>query len=216
MRIESADVQMASTHEAVEIHSTEERLRMWGTVPRDAERLTGSPSDSALSDLDTSKADARQRMTGAAFEAELTRFSLSTETAAFSSSSLVKGKGKSSPDKSEKTDNDKVDEALAGDTRLELLRMFVEQFTGEKVHIFRPPDGEHEGGNSDVADASKTGEGTGEGEQVGWGVEYDYRKIEGESERTSFSSSGVVKTADGKEKNNHAFLPIGMTRKTNP
>jgi hypothetical protein len=36
-------------------------------------------------------------------------------------------------------------------------------------------------------------------ERVGWGVEYQSREVYHESEQTTFASSGVVKTADGRE-----------------
>jgi hypothetical protein len=79
------------------------------------------------------------------------------------------------------------------------MRMLVEKLSGEKVHIFKPGE---QTGDADTAqiptDSAAPSPPNQAPEKVGWGVEYDFREINAEKEYTSFQSSGLIKTADGK------------------
>lgn len=79
-------------------------------------------------------------------------------------------------------DQDEV--SLISDTdrlKIEALEKFIEALTGKKfkIHI---PDKIKLNNNS-----------------VGWGLEYDCRETHYKQEKVSFSSEGVIKTADGRE-----------------
>ncbi len=83
--------------------------------------------------------------------------------------------------------------------KIMLIEAFIEHFTGKK-YKFRLPKRIHRGGES------APGNGNGRPPEVrnrapesGWGLIYDSKTTNYESEKMSFRSKGIVKTADGKE-----------------
>ncbi|MDE1546971.1 VCBS repeat-containing protein [Dechloromonas agitata] len=90
------------------------------------------------------------------------------------------------------------DEATDNDPRLSLIRSLIEMLTGRSIEIFdatdlqAPPADVPTPGTSTVQPA-------GEGGPVGWGMAYDRHESYTEIEQTSFSASGQVRTADGRE-----------------
>ncbi len=95
------------------------------------------------------------------------------------------------------TSQDPIDQ----DPKMSLIRSVVEMLTGHKIRIFDPetlqsaPD--PEAGNPPPA---QTPPQAGNGNRpAGYGVEYDYHESYTETEATSFSAQGVVKTEDGRE-----------------
>ncbi|MCP4675147.1 MAG: hypothetical protein GY854_06505 [Deltaproteobacteria bacterium] len=183
MRIVDSQISMSSDHSRVDLQRRRESLRVWGDVPgrvADPRGTEENPSDS----MDV--VDLSERMRD--FQFELTEASLHTENISARGASRAK-----TADETEETESLKWN---SKDVKLEIMRLIVEQMTGEKVQLVSMEgDGEEEteGGEGEAAAAE------GEPERVGWGVEYELHEIELESEQTSFSSSGVVKTADGKE-----------------
>lgn len=95
--------------------------------------------------------------------------------------------------------SDDIDEAIDNDPRTKLIRMMLEMLTGKSFRIFDQKDlGEGEkanvqaaGNRGNVADAAAR--------PAGFGIEYDRHESYTEAETTSFSASGTVKTADGRE-----------------
>lgn len=95
--------------------------------------------------------------------------------------------------------SDDIDEAIDNDPRTKLIRMMLEMLTGKSFRVFDQKDlGEGEkanvqaaGNRGNVADAAAR--------PAGFGIEYDRHESYTEAETTSFSASGTVKTADGRE-----------------
>ncbi|OQA34627.1 MAG: hypothetical protein BWY57_00334 [Betaproteobacteria bacterium ADurb.Bin341] len=88
------------------------------------------------------------------------------------------------------------EDALENDPRMMLIRSLIEFLTGKKIKIVEaselkaPPPGQ------EVAEAAQARQSQAQGN--GFGIEYDYHASYRETEETTFSASGVVKTADGK------------------
>lgn len=89
--------------------------------------------------------------------------------------------------------------------KISIVRMMVKAITGREMQLFDAS--ELQRGAADAArsaadlsetpppsDAVPAGD-----ESVGWGLVYEYSEYHHESEQTSFSATGVVKTADGRE-----------------
>lgn len=95
--------------------------------------------------------------------------------------------------------SDDIAEAIDNDPRTKLIRMMLEMLTGKSFRVFDQKDlGEGEkanvqaaGNRGNVADAAAR--------PAGFGIEYDRHESYTEAETTSFSASGTVKTADGRE-----------------
>jgi len=80
--------------------------------------------------------------------------------------------------------------------RIAIVKAFFQKITGREFQLFDPEslNGETATPGVDV-EADAAGAATGEG----WGLSYDYYRRYEESERTSFSAEGLVRTADGRE-----------------
>lgn len=87
-----------------------------------------------------------------------------------------------------------VNEAVDNDPFLALIRYMVEMLTGHAARVF---DGSGLKAAADSADAP-AGEPAAP-PQAGFGIEYEYRAVHEEVERTDFSAEGVIRTADGRE-----------------
>lgn len=88
------------------------------------------------------------------------------------------------------------------DFKIQLLIKVIERFTGKKIHLFSTKDLQAMGKETQeqLDQAQAAGQKMQQAQQrVGWGVEYDYYESHYESEKTTFSAQGVVRTADGKE-----------------
>ena len=98
-----------------------------------------------------------------------------------------------------------IEEQVAADPLLQLLRAMVEQMTGRRVRLLvirrdaTPP--------ARIPDPGAARQGT---QRAGWGLEYQRRESFEESERTSVAVQGLVRTAEGRE---IAFtLELSMSR----
>ena len=178
MRIESSNILMSSTRSYSSSHQIEERLRVWeGESRPDFEAIETDSVKTALRDI-----------------VELSERSLAAATEAIKSSSGI------SPTRHP--------DSLSPEDEAEilLLEKLFEQLTGKKIKIkiLRFDDlatskqaqeaAEELGRVAGEAQAARNGN-----PRAGWGVEYDRTEHYQESERTSFSTTGVVRTADGKD-----------------
>lgn len=87
--------------------------------------------------------------------------------------------------------------AVDGDPKTALIRSMLEFFLGREVKVFDPSELQ-----ARIAQASaSTGQGPAQSTPAaaGYGVEYDYHESYSEIEQTSFSASGTVRTADGRQ-----------------
>lgn len=94
------------------------------------------------------------------------------------------------------------------DVRIQILVQMLERLTGRKIKFFSLKDlqGLDPSSQENLEQAQAAGQKLAQGQQAaqqpqraGWGVEYDYYESHYESEKTTFSAQGMVRTADGKE-----------------
>lgn len=83
---------------------------------------------------------------------------------------------------------------LDTDPKTTLIRMMLEMLTGKRMRVFNQSDLKAENGAAAPAAAAAQAQ-----QPAGYGIEYDYHESYTEAEYTSFSASGTVKTADGRE-----------------
>lgn len=88
-----------------------------------------------------------------------------------------------------------LDDAVNSDPGLNLIRQMLAFLTGEKVEITEIVDLDTSFEQSHISTASSNVN----QQPLGFGIEYDYSESYTETEQTSFSASGTVKTADGQE-----------------
>jgi len=84
---------------------------------------------------------------------------------------------------------------IDNDPTIQLLMRMLEAMTGHKIKRL---------------DKAHAGEQQGQGQRMGWGLEYDRQISHYEAEVTTFSAEGVIKTADGKQIN--FSLELAMSR----
>jgi hypothetical protein len=89
--------------------------------------------------------------------------------------------------------------------KIAIVSMMVKALTGREMQLFDASDlqrGVDEAAQSGAAlsDVKPTSEAVPDAEaSAGWGLVYEYSEYHHESEQTSFSATGVVKTEDGRE-----------------
>ncbi len=93
---------------------------------------------------------------------------------------------------------DTADE-VESDPRTQLIRQMVEAMTGRKIDLVHARDLQPEGQDRQHHDHGRHLGETMRQERAGWGLEYDRQESHYESEQTTFSAQGIVRTADGKE-----------------
>jgi hypothetical protein len=90
---------------------------------------------------------------------------------------------------------DRIDE----DPRLMLMRLMLEALTGKSTRIFDARELSDRSRPVNAPAVPTNNDGQNGNAAAGFGIEYDYHESYTEVEATSFSASGVVKTADGQE-----------------
>jgi hypothetical protein len=94
---------------------------------------------------------------------------------------------------------DNTDQSLG--PKLSMIKRLIELFTGKKIDIMDLSE-VNDNTSSDTEDCCKENEGAANPEapqMEGWGVRYDLQESYSESEQTSVSMGGVVRTSDGQE-----------------
>ena len=87
---------------------------------------------------------------------------------------------------------------IVGDAKIMTLKKMIEFLTGRKINLIRVFNDSHEPSGVENSTPPEAAEETEEIEQ-GWGMSYSSYESHYEYESTSFSASGMVKTADGRE-----------------
>lgn len=91
-------------------------------------------------------------------------------------------------------------DAADNDPFLSMIKSMIEMLTGEEVRVFDmsafSAEMRHVESRAAAAGESMRAEQSG---RAGYGIEYDYHAVREEVERTSFSATGKVRTADGQE-----------------
>ena len=180
--IDKYKVDLSSFHQKTELLHIEERLNAWtdGGQAREVSNRQASDGEAAeggaLKSFD--------------FESELAKVSIAAHREKLVSAQKVKHHRNGEGDE---------DDSLSGDTRLEVMRLLVEEFSGEKVDIYKvKADVEDEAGQVETRPTGEGGDETARAERAGFGIEYDYKETHVESETTHFNAKGKVTTADGR------------------
>jgi len=84
------------------------------------------------------------------------------------------------------------------DPRLNLIRSMIERMTGYRIRIFDASDLQP-ATETPAIQAPPPAQAPASTPAAGYGIEYDYRESYTETEQTTFSASGTVTTADGRE-----------------
>lgn len=101
-----------------------------------------------------------------------------------------------------------ADETASADPRLKLIRSLIELLTGRRIEVFDASAMHPTSTEVPVADApAQTGT---QASPVGWGMTYDRHESYSEAEQTTFSASGTINTADGRQIN--FSLQLAMSR----
>ncbi len=90
------------------------------------------------------------------------------------------------------------DSEIDKDPKLSLIRSVVEMLLGHRLRLFDTRDFERTVEGAEV-DAPPAQANTQNPPSAGFGIAYDYHATYSEVEQTTFSASGVVNTADGRE-----------------
>ncbi len=176
MKIAESNIQMEASRVAAERHVTRESLTVWRDG-QDSRTVTAEGSG--------------RRGLGA--------LALSMQTESRSVQVSISRQAQAlQPAKAVMTEPEKKPE-LMEDLEFFLLKLIVERFTGREIKFLHPCDFEGEAGQCDVEGEGEAAPAQPAPDREGWGMVYDYYESHYESESTSFSASGVVKTADGKE-----------------
>ncbi|HEC13410.1 MAG TPA: hypothetical protein ENI80_09230 [Acidiferrobacteraceae bacterium] len=93
-----------------------------------------------------------------------------------------------------------IDETLSlGDAKLLLLKAMIEALSGNEIKIFMPSDMQPDGVTPMEPPVAEDATTTADGANPEWGMRYRYSETYIETERTQFSATGSIKTADGRE-----------------
>ena len=93
------------------------------------------------------------------------------------------------------------DETVNSDPRLKLIRSLIELLTGRSIEVFDTRDIKVAGTETPAPQAPPQASSTAAAPATpaGWGMIYDRHESHSEAEQTSFSASGTVTTADGRQ-----------------
>lgn len=108
------------------------------------------------------------------------------------------GKAAAQADPSKQTAAIDPEKELEKDPRYMLIKLMVEALTGKQIKLVNIEDLEPVTTAKDIQDPNKAAAPE-QPEPAGYGVEYDRHETHYEAEQTSFSATGVVTTADGRE-----------------
>lgn len=101
-------------------------------------------------------------------------------------------------------------EAAENDPMLRLIRAMISMLTGRDVDVFDASELNIDAPAPSLTDPNQAPVAQGRQQPAGYGVEYDYHESYTESEQTTFSATGVIRTEDGKEIN--FDLSLSMAR----
>lgn len=178
MKIASAQIQFSASHFASSSTETQETLRAW----RGAQRPNFEAQERALS--------------SAAAENQNGSTPLQLSDAARQALQNDNSNSAPSTDSAQAINN--ASDSAIKDPRIKLLKSIIEMMLKRKIDLFDsssltiPQTGVSAPAttNPDAPAAQSSG-------GAGYGVEYSYRQTHSETEQTSFSAEGQIKTADG-------------------
>jgi len=176
MKIAESNIQLASSHTAVEYSERRESLTVWR-----------QGRESVRAEQKNSQDDALQK------KAE----QLAKEAAKVSLSAEAQQKASGVAESTESADVAALgdDGELLADLNMRILKALFEKLTGRKFTSFKlaaaqQAVAEQSAATVDAAQTTPT--------NAGWGLRYERRETYHESENTQFAAQGVVQTADGR------------------
>lgn len=187
MRIADTQLRMAAQHAYAEQYSKQEHLQAWvGQRPAQAspedERLTLRPRE-GLDDMQRRLADLARRLVPDLLEISDRGRALAPVR------TLVSLEPPKTKDE---------DEELYYDFETSLIKLLVERMTGRKIELLKPGDFNREIEPMEPPPAEAPAPDSANSAQ-GWGLVYDSYESYQESESLTFSTQGLVRTADGQE-----------------
>ncbi|MBN2343087.1 MAG: hypothetical protein JXX29_03475 [Deltaproteobacteria bacterium] len=216
MIISQSTVSLQSTHEQTSVSHREESFRAW---------VDGDPN--------SARTIAPEEATELSIHRIIDEVRLSAESFSLAHGNLPQNnEGVPMPDehalmqrlkkcahghcKTDKNADAVDDDAIIGDSRLNLMKQMVEMLTGKKVRVVDPSKYTEDTSSSEVADKNSIAPHAPDTDAVraeapqreGWGVAYDSQETIVETERTRFAAEGMVQTADGKEISFEAALQM--------
>ena len=90
-------------------------------------------------------------------------------------------------------------DAAEKDPFIILIKAMVEWLTGKPVKVFDASQLQTDTPPPEVQDPNQAQAAQQPAQRAGFGIEYDYHAVTEETEQTSFSAQGTIKTADGQE-----------------
>lgn len=176
MKIAASNLLLGSRHATVALQEQNETLRAW-SGPQRPDFEAAERRNAALPGLLPRISDAARALAAA---------SPPPATAA------------SSPSSAEAAAIEAGRETVDNDPFLQLVKSMVEMLTGRTVKVFSAAefsrDVEVRTGEAATAAVATNANG-----RAGYGIEYEYHAVREESETTTFSATGTIRTADGAE-----------------
>lgn len=175
MKVAAFNVELQSSRQFSQSFEMSERLEVWRDAPAAASGANAAARGLAVGRPEVQISDAARRAQHADLGASDTQ--AAAETA--------------------------VDEAIENDPKLSMLLRMIEFLTGKPARVFNARELEANGaGLNAEANAPVTpadARAAPQSARAGFGIEYDFNARYTESESTTFSAAGTVRTADGKE-----------------
>ena len=181
MKIESSNIGFTSQHASSKQVSVKESLRIWvGQQRPDFEN--SAKKDNAV-----------------AAQLQLTATTISA------AGKQVAANAQTSADTQAAAEVENAADQASNDPKMQLLIGLIEALTGRKIKLFNPNDMKVsdtcQAQTQQAAEAARAAQTAppAQDQRHGWGVEYDKHESLHESEQTSFTAQGIIKTSDGKE-----------------
>ena len=184
MKIASSNVNMAASRTYQQQYERTENLRFWVG----SQRLNFENKSNRSGPIDQVKAYILDLTDKAKFSLqEKIRFDLRRQKKAASTNPV----------------DDKANIELTDEIKLKvhLVEKMVEMFTGKKIKIRIPTIPKDTSPCAESKELLTLDSAQTVPSPKGWGLEYDFYELYTETEKTTFSAEGIIKTADGKEIN---------------
>ncbi len=216
MIIKQSSVNLSSSHQKISVKTEKESLRAWVDLPAGGRTETEDPESLLAKNLSKNFNDR--------VELGIETYKFSAESfSSFSKMNEIKiQKQFNSEDladqcKCKKKGEQDEDELLwSNDARLVVMKQIIEAISGVTTKIIRPSDLSGDSKENPISDIANSPEGNSVEEQPqtreGWGIEYLKETASIETEQTAFSSSGVIRTADGREIGFEVDLEMSRSR----
>jgi hypothetical protein len=184
MKIQSHDIQLASSRESIRHHEINERLTAWQGDNR-VDISSGEQESSVRIETGTSRS---------------VLLDISKEGMA----KFLDSAGKKNPVKYPVSIPVADEEEQPLPSKLQYMKLLLEKFFGVKIEIVNPVDED----TPNEARHTRSKPPANEPPRQGWGIDYSYHEMTYEKELVRFSAGGTITTEDGREINFDAKLEM--------